>query len=83
MNIRTVNSPDGGALLDLQRGRMFRVNGLGSIVLELLARGKSEENIALEISERCDVALSTATADVRTFLASLEDNALLADDGKS
>jgi len=82
-HVRTVNSPDGGALLDLRQGRMYRVNGVGSMVLELLTVGNSEDVIAREISERCGVALDTAAADVRDFVASLRQNALLSGDGKS
>jgi hypothetical protein len=82
-HVRTVNSLDGGALLDLRQGKMYRVNGVGSIVLELLINGNSEEVIAREISERCGVALHTAAADVREFVASLRQNALLSGDGKS
>jgi hypothetical protein len=82
-HIRTVNSPDGGALLDLRQGRMYRVNGVGSIVLELLTAGNSEDVVAREISERCDIARDTALADVRDFVASLRQNGLVAGDGKS
>jgi hypothetical protein len=82
-HVRTVNSPDGGALLDLRQGRMYRVNGVGSMVLELLTNGNSEDVIAREISERCGVALDTAAADVRDFVASLTQNALLSGNGKS
>lgn len=82
-HVRTVNSPDGGALLDLRQGRMYRVNAVGSIVLELLTAGNSEDVIASEISERCGVAHDTALADVREFVASLRQNTLVAGDGKS
>ena len=82
-HVRTVNSLDGGALLDLRQGRMYRVNGVGSMVLELLAAGNSEDVIAREISERCGVARDTALADVRDFVASLRQNALVAGDGNS
>lgn len=81
-HVRAVNSPDGGALLDLKRGKMFQVNGIGSIVLELSAQGNSEEAIALEISERCGIEVKTASADIRDFVASLKKSALLQDDGK-
>jgi len=82
-HVRTVSSPEGGALLDLRQGRMYRVNGVGSIVLELLAHGNSEQEIVQVISERCSVELNVASADVREFVSSLKQNALVDVDGKS
>jgi Coenzyme PQQ synthesis protein D (PqqD) len=82
-HVRTVNNPDGGVLLDLQRGKMFRLNATGSTILELLVRGCAEEYIAAEISKRYGVELALASTDVQDFLASLKKNELIDEPAQS
>jgi coenzyme PQQ synthesis protein D (PqqD) len=82
-NLRTITSPDGAVILDLRRGKMFRLNATGAMVIEHLIRGDAEPCIAAEISRRLRVDLAVASADVRAFLASLESRGLLdADDAR-
>jgi DNA-binding CsgD family transcriptional regulator len=76
-NVRTVTSPEGGVILDLRRGKLFRLNPTGATILELLVRGYGEERITAEISERCGVAPARVSTDVRSFLNSLAGNGLL------
>ncbi len=70
-------------MLDLQQGKMFRLNTTGATILELLARGYTEEHIAAEISRRCDVDSALASADVHSFLASLRNYSLLDEGDRS
>jgi hypothetical protein len=76
-NLRSVTNPDGGVILDLRRGKLFRLNPTGATILELLVRGYEEERITAEIGERYGVAPALVSTDVRGFLNSLASNGLL------
>jgi hypothetical protein len=76
--IRRVSNADGGVVLDLRRGTMFRVNLLGAKVLDLLAEGDSPAQIAQKLSSEFGVALSEVEADVTEFIASLKTRGVLA-----
>ena len=81
-NLRTVTNADGGAVLDLHRGKMFRLNTTGAKILELLARGCTEESIAAEISESCGMDIGLVSVDVHAFLAALRTAGLLDSDDR-
>jgi hypothetical protein len=70
-DIRRVSSPDGTVVLHLRRGTMFRVNLLGSKVLDLLDRDTSVRQIAELLSVEFGVALDIVEADVKGFMESL------------
>jgi hypothetical protein len=76
-SIRRTSSADGGIVLDLRRGTMFRVNALGSRILDLLDRGEALPRIAEQISAECGVGLDVVQADVNEFLVSLELHGVL------
>ena len=76
-NIRRVSSADGGIVLDVGRGTMFRLNPLGSRVLDLLDKGELLARIADQISAEFGVALDVAETDLREFLDSLELHGVL------
>jgi hypothetical protein len=71
-SIRRVANADGGAVLDLRRGAIFRVNPVGARVLDLLEQGDSTGRIAEKLSAEFEVALSTVQADVAEFVESLK-----------
>ena len=82
-NLRTVTNSDGGAVLDLDQGKMFRLNPTGAKILELVARGCTEVSIVTEISQTCGVDMGLVSADVHAFLAALRNGGLLqSDDGR-
>lgn len=76
-NIRRVSSADGGIVLDVRRGTMFRLNPLGSRVLDLLDKGESLPRISDQISAEFGVALDVVQTDLREFLDSLGLHGLL------
>src|SRR5713226_8980072 len=76
-NIRRVSSADGGIVLDVRRGTMFRLNPLGARVLDLLDQGESLPRIADMISAEFGVALAVVQTDVHEFLDSLELHGVL------
>src|ERR1051326_7052876 len=62
---RRTSNADGGIVLDLRRGSMFRVNALGSRILDLLDAGEPLSRIAEQISAECGVELEVVQADVK------------------
>ena len=75
--IRKTSNADGAIVLDLRRGTMFRVNPLGSRILDLLDRGEPFPRIAEQISAEFGVALDVVQADVKEFLDCLELHGVL------
>ena len=71
-NICRVSSADGGIALDLRQGTMFRLNPLGSRILDLLDRKEPLPQIAEQISAEFGVALDVVQGDIQEFLGSLE-----------
>jgi hypothetical protein len=76
-NIRSLTNADGAVLLDLRRGKIFRINPTGATILDLLLRGYERDRIAAELSERWGIDRHLAVADLQTFLNSLASNELL------
>jgi hypothetical protein len=70
--IRRLSSADGGAVLDLRRGMMLRVNPLGARVMDLLEQGDSPERIVEKLSDEFQVALDKVRSDVSDFIESLK-----------
>lgn len=64
-------------MLDLRRGSMFRVNPLGSRILDLLERGEPVPRIAEQIGAEFGVALEVVQADLKEFLDSLDRHGVL------
>lgn len=76
-NLRTTHSHDGGIVLDILHGRMFRLNFVGSKILELLKQGCAEPEIAERLAREFGIDRVTAEVDVREFSETLEKHHLL------
>jgi len=76
-NLRSVTDADGGVILDLDRGQIFRCNATGAVILELLARGLDQAELVSEFSKLCRVAPDCAANDIGDFLATLSRLGLL------
>jgi hypothetical protein len=76
-HIRSTHSDDGDIVLDILHGQMFRLNFVGSRILELLRKGSPEPEIAKQLAREFGVEQATAEADVREFVATLEKHHLL------
>jgi hypothetical protein len=76
-NLQTVLTADGGVLLDVRRGKMFRLNPLGSKILELLKTGNSLPQIVEEISRECAISPVVVREDLEEFLRNLETCGLI------
>jgi len=75
--VRSTRNEDGGIVLDIDHGQMFRLNPVGALILESLGNGCAEEEIAKEISREYSISEETASADIREFLQSLEEHKLV------
>ena len=70
-SLRLTKSPDGGVLLDIERGTMFSLNPVATRIIELLQRQHNRSSLVHEVS--CDFAVPEAVvaADVDEFLSIL------------
>lgn len=75
--LRSTHNQDGAVVLDILHGRMFRLNLVGSRMLELLKLGREESQIADELSREFGADRETVRADLKEFLAHLERHHLL------
>jgi len=75
--VRSTRNEDGGIVLDIDHGQMFRLNPVGALILESVAKGRVEMEIAREIASQYKINEETAAADVRDFLGSLEEHKLI------
>jgi hypothetical protein len=75
--VRSTRNEDGGIVLDIDHGQMFRLNPVGALILESLSRGRGEAEIAEEIARQYNIGEETASVDIREFLQSLEEHKLV------
>jgi hypothetical protein len=75
--VRSAINEDGGVVLDIDHGQMFRLNPVGALILELLGKRYAETEIAKEISRLYGISEKTAVSDVGEFLKSLEGHKLV------
>jgi PqqD family protein of HPr-rel-A system len=72
-----MRNDDGGIVLDIRHGQMFRLNPVGALIMESLGKGCAVAEIAQEIARQYNIGEETAAADVRDFLTSLEEHRLI------
>jgi hypothetical protein len=82
-SVRLSKSPDGGVLLDVDRGTVFSLNSVGTRIVELLQQGNDATNLAEAISREFHVSEEIARNDVIGFLTSLREQQLLNDSDAS
>ena len=76
-HMRSTHSQDGAVALDIRHGQMFRLNVVGSRMLELLKQGMTEAQIADAISRDSGAQREIVANDLREFLNHLERYHLL------
>jgi Coenzyme PQQ synthesis protein D (PqqD) len=76
-HVRSTHNADGAVVLDILHGEMYRLNFVGSRMLELLKQGCTNAQIADAISREFGVARETVTADLEEFLQHLAKHKLL------
>lgn len=75
--IRKTDTPDGAVLLDVERGEMLCLNPVGSKILELIARGCREDEIAKEVSALYGAQIEQVRADLDEFLDTLRGHGVI------
>lgn len=75
--VRSTHGQDGGVVLDVRQGQMFKLNLVGSRVLELLKDGATEDRIVQTISHEFNTRRDLVENDVREFIMLLEKHGLL------
>ena len=76
-HVRSTHNADGAVVLDILHGEMYRLNFVGSRMLELVKQGYSEARIADDISREFRVDRTIVETDLREFLTHLEKHRLL------
>ena len=76
-SIRSTHSQDGGIVLDIRRGQMFKLNLVGSRVLELMKTNFHVSQIVDDVSNEFEIDRDLAEADVREFIVVLKNHGLL------
>jgi hypothetical protein len=75
--VRITQNHDGAILLDIQQGRILRLNIAGALIFERLQKGQDEAQIANGISESFRISPEMVQTDLREFLKSLERQGLV------
>lgn len=75
--VRSTSNEDGGIVLDINQGQMFRLNPVGALILDRVEKGHSEAYISEDIARQYDIDGEVATTDVRTFLKLLAEYKLV------
>jgi Coenzyme PQQ synthesis protein D (PqqD) len=75
--VRSTHGQDGAVVLDILHGQMFRLNLVGSRMVELLKQGHAEPEITERVSQEFGVAREIVAADCKEFFAHLEKHHLL------
>src|SRR5580698_10862813 len=57
--VRSTRNEDGGIVLDIDRGQMFRLNPVGALILESVGKGYPETEIAKEVSRQYGISEET------------------------
>jgi hypothetical protein len=70
--VRSTHNQDGAIVLDVQQGQMFKLNLVGSRILELLKTGYTESGIVDEIHREFGVSRDLTENDMREFLQNLK-----------
>ncbi len=76
-SVRSTHGQDGAVVLDVRQGQMFNLNLIGSRMLDLLLAGRSEREIAAEISGQFGVSMETVETDLAQFIQALARHNLL------
>lgn len=75
--VRSTHSRDGAVVLDVQQGKIFTLNLVGSKILQLLVRGYTEDVITAEISRDFGAQQEVVRADLKEFLQMLTRHGLI------
>jgi len=75
--VRSTRNEDGGIVLDVNRGKVFRLNGIGALIFERLREQRDETDIVKEVSHEFRIPCRVVRVDVLEFFKSLEQQGLV------
>jgi hypothetical protein len=75
--VRSTRNEDGGIVLDIEQGKIFRLNGVGALIFERLERRQTRSQIVNEISGEFEISTEKVETDVIEFLESLRQKGLV------
>lgn len=75
--LRTVDTADGSVVLDVDTGKMFRLNPIGAQILGLLNQDTPIPRVVEMISREYNVEIEAARADVVHFFTALANCGLV------
>jgi hypothetical protein len=75
--VRSTRNDDGGIILDLSHGKIFRLNGIGAFIFERIRDRQNETEIIAEVSHTYGIPNRIIHSDVTDFLKSLERQGLV------
>lgn len=75
--VRSTHNEDGGIVLDINRGKVFSLNGVAALIFERLREQQDERQIIEELSQQFDISVESIRADFIEFLTSLEKQGLV------
>lgn len=76
-HVSTSDVADGMVLLDARKGRRFKLNASGALILRALLDGSSPADVARTLVERYEISEERAAADVDALTADLAGNGLV------
>ena len=76
-SVRLTKSQDGGVLLDVEQGEIFRLNPVGTRIIELLKEGHGGPSLTRALSCEFGVPEQVVREDVRDFLSQLRERRLI------
>jgi len=81
--IRSTHNEDGGIVLDVNHGQLFKLNFVGAKILALLERGRTETQITDDIAKTFAMNAEAVRTDVDEFIALLRKHCILDMCGRS
>jgi hypothetical protein len=69
--------PKEGVVLHLDTKNYYKLNETSQLIWQALSAGKSESEISAQLSDRYDISIETARADVNDFIESLRKERLI------
>jgi hypothetical protein len=75
--VRSTRNQDGTVVLDIERGRILRLNTTASSIFERLQQGQTESQIVDGICQEFRISSEIVQADVGEFLTSMEQAGLI------
>jgi Coenzyme PQQ synthesis protein D (PqqD) len=75
--VRRTRTPDGGILLDTERGQILCLNVIGFQILELIEEGFDERQIVGRLCVAYNANVATVRTDVHEFLDALNRHEVL------